>query len=551
MSGTWLTNATVVPGQDGGTFIGSPWRGVLHTTEGPSIASAVGEFRTKNVWPHLTIDPGTQEVVQHLSLDVAARALQHPAGTPETNRANCIQIEIIGRATDSPTWSGTALEFIAGVMRMVEEKVPVARQSALTYKSFPASFGLVNGVRMSDSEWAQFTGWCGHQHVPNNSHGDPGQIDINYLCSPRTIGLGSSPSCPGPAVVNRTPTTMDVILGRSLGAPRAISWDSNWSAGVVQVGDGQVPVGGTAGVAAVARRSDVIDTFWVGTDGSLQTAWWTRAGGWAPSHLTIGDPSVPASDAGGITVLGRLQELLDVFFVGQYGRMHTTWWTPATGWNTPTLTLAGALPVDTASGVAAVNRNRDTLDVFCIGEDENLYTLSWRAGSGWASTAQMIAGARNSVNATSGCAAVARDTHHMDVVYVGGDAHLYAVGWDETTGWAPAARIDTGTNALASKISGPTIVSRKKGVLDVFWLDATGHVFTTWWTESGLWSGTALQLGPLTANMAPTLSPVAVARRPESLNVFVVDWSYHVNTIQWTAAGGWDAGFTALILSGW
>jgi hypothetical protein len=45
---------------------------------------------------------------------------------------------------------------------------------------------------MSDIVWTRFNGWCGHQHVPNNDHGDPGNIDIGYLLqrgAPQTQGV--------------------------------------------------------------------------------------------------------------------------------------------------------------------------------------------------------------------------------------------------------------------------------------------------------------------------------------------------------------------------
>ncbi|WP_139246032.1 hypothetical protein [Geodermatophilus amargosae] len=524
---------------------------MLHTTEGPSITSAVGEFTAHNSWPHLTIDPIAKQAVQHVPLDVAARSLAHPLGTPETNRANCVQIEIVGIATESPTWSSDSLEFIAGWMRMVEEKVPIPRQSGMVFKSYPASAGLANGVRMNAADWAVFSGWCGHQHVPHQDHGDPGDIDIDHLCSPRILGLGSAPSTPGPAAVSRSPRSMDVVLARAAQAPRALSWGGDtWSAAPIQVGDGQVPAGGIVGVAGVARGSDVVDTFWVGADGSLQTAWWTRSAGWSASHLRIGDPAIPATMDGGIAALGRRPGIIDVFFVGLDGRLHTTWWTGPTGWATPTLTLAGTLPVDVTGGVSVVNRTRDILDVFCVGEDGGLYTVQWTANSGWAAAATMIANPLGGVVGSCGCAAVARDHHHVDAVFVGRDAHLYAVRWDETAGWSAHVRIDTGSAMSASTVAGPAMLARKRDVLDVFWLDVTGRLLTTWWTEAHGWSGAAQQLGAPSARMIPTLSPTAIARRSTTIDVFAVDWNYAVNTIGWTASTGWASTFSTLNLTG-
>jgi hypothetical protein len=45
--------------------------------------------------------------------------------------------------------------------------------TARPFKAYPASFGP-SDVRMSNATWNNFTGWCGHEHVPQNDHGDPG-----------------------------------------------------------------------------------------------------------------------------------------------------------------------------------------------------------------------------------------------------------------------------------------------------------------------------------------------------------------------------------------
>src|SRR4051794_4041213 len=82
---------------DGGSWANttSPWRGVLHTTEGSSIASALDTYRKDNFWPHFTVDPVAGRRVQHISMNRADRALGHKTGVrPETNRLRAISTEI-------------------------------------------------------------------------------------------------------------------------------------------------------------------------------------------------------------------------------------------------------------------------------------------------------------------------------------------------------------------------------------------------------------------------------------------------------------------------
>ena len=44
----------------------------------------------------------------------------------------------------------------------------------------PASYGA-SPARMSFAQWRRFTGICGHQHVPENAHGDPGNLPIDKI----------------------------------------------------------------------------------------------------------------------------------------------------------------------------------------------------------------------------------------------------------------------------------------------------------------------------------------------------------------------------------
>src|SRR6266576_6415999 len=74
-----------------GPFTGGGWKLIWHTTEGNGLAAMVHTLRVKGDEPHIVIDPDSGGVVQLIPFDNFAKALQHPTGTPETNRAHCIQ----------------------------------------------------------------------------------------------------------------------------------------------------------------------------------------------------------------------------------------------------------------------------------------------------------------------------------------------------------------------------------------------------------------------------------------------------------------------------
>jgi hypothetical protein len=162
---------------DAGTFVGGPARGVLHTTEGSTYEGAKSAFTDNNSWPHFTVtfESGAFKAYQHLSITAAARSLEHRAGTVQTNRQSAIQIEIVGFAHKAASFPEGYLDCIAKLMRWIEENARVARRSTVKF--------VLPGqeTRLSDKQWLAYEGWCGHQHVPHNSHEDPGPINIGYL----------------------------------------------------------------------------------------------------------------------------------------------------------------------------------------------------------------------------------------------------------------------------------------------------------------------------------------------------------------------------------
>jgi len=173
-SGTlFLPGATKVLGNHAGAFVASPPKLVWHTTEGSSIEGAVGAYRQHNSWPHFTLDPRTGRLVQHVPLDKAARSLEHPAGTVETNRAHAIQVELVGLARESHDWSAESYAHIADLARKIERAVGVPRRAFVTFS--------LGGQRLSEAAWMCGSGHCGHQHVPHNNHTDPGALRIDRI----------------------------------------------------------------------------------------------------------------------------------------------------------------------------------------------------------------------------------------------------------------------------------------------------------------------------------------------------------------------------------
>jgi hypothetical protein len=189
---------------------------VWHTTEGTSLPSYDGGASA----PNFTAKPdfAAKRLVwyQHFDFDVSSRALVNKVGGVETNTLNVVQVEIVGTCDPAThrRWGSTphlytpelpdwAIRDLAAFAKWAHEQHGVPLTSAVTFKAYPSSYGS-NGVRMSADKWNSFTGHCGHQHVPENDHGDPGAFPMAAILARAKGATTPAPSKPAPAPSTET-----------------------------------------------------------------------------------------------------------------------------------------------------------------------------------------------------------------------------------------------------------------------------------------------------------------------------------------------------------
>jgi hypothetical protein len=189
--------------------------GVIHTTEGTSLPT----YSNGAVAPTMTLVPDFKAkkmvAYQHFPIDKSGRALVNAAGGVETNTLNAFQVELVGTCDpgthskwakagyphiywpDAPEW---AYEGVADLMRWLNKEHGIPLTSGLSFLAYPRSYGSVSGQRMSGAKWQSFKGWCGHQHVPENVHGDPGDFPIEKVLAMAKQGATApAPAKPAPA----------------------------------------------------------------------------------------------------------------------------------------------------------------------------------------------------------------------------------------------------------------------------------------------------------------------------------------------------------------
>lgn len=184
--------------------------GVLHTTEGTSVPSYGGGGNAPNFTAMPDIKNKRLVWYQHFDFDRSSRALVNKSGGVDTNTMNAVQVELVGTCDpttrdkwkregrsfifwpDAPDW---ALAELAKFVKWANTEHGVKLQSLpqSQWKAYPSSYGATSS-RLTGSEWLAFYGWCGHQHVPENSHGDPGNLRMDKVLA---FAKGETPADSG------------------------------------------------------------------------------------------------------------------------------------------------------------------------------------------------------------------------------------------------------------------------------------------------------------------------------------------------------------------
>src|SRR5690606_35201642 len=168
-----------------GRYAGGPKRLVIHTTEGYSIAGAEAAYRAKNVAPHFTVDPKERRWVQHVDTSVSSSAMANRSGGVQTNRRSAIQVEVVGFAGQTQHTPDGDLAWLGEVLFAIcwTEGIPMHVHPTFVGAEAGTIATTTAPQRMSFAEWDAFHGVCGHQHVPENTHWDPGRFPYDRMMS--------------------------------------------------------------------------------------------------------------------------------------------------------------------------------------------------------------------------------------------------------------------------------------------------------------------------------------------------------------------------------
>lgn len=199
---------------------------VWHSTEGRTLPSYDGGALAPNLTAVPDFAARKLRWHQHFDFDTSSRALRNLAGGVQTNTLNVCQVEIVGTCDPAAhaKWGSTphlympelpdwAVRDLAEFARWAHEQHAVPLSSGLTFKAYPSSYGN-SSVRMNGAQWTSFKGHCGHQHVPENDHGDPGSFPMAAILNAAKGGttVPQEDDMPTPAEIAKTVLTYDGVI---------------------------------------------------------------------------------------------------------------------------------------------------------------------------------------------------------------------------------------------------------------------------------------------------------------------------------------------------
>lgn len=226
MADLWYPGGVRDPCDPGlwGAHTGGRPKFALHTTEGPTGVYTPDPRRGPDRryyghthWPTYTLAhaagrPGGWGVYQHMPADRAARALANRPGGVQTNTCNVSQIEIACRAAEIRSLPAEAVEELARLLAWEHAARGVPLESTVRWVAYPASYGEGAAQRLPGPAWDAYSGVLGHQHVPENQHGDPGEFPIEALLA-RAIGIAAHPTTPRPEGDMTEQDKTDIVNG--------------------------------------------------------------------------------------------------------------------------------------------------------------------------------------------------------------------------------------------------------------------------------------------------------------------------------------------------
>ncbi len=290
---------------------------------------------------------------------------------------------------------------------------------------------------------------------------------------------------------------------------------------------GSASVMGSGGITSVTRRSDHMEVWWIGVDGSIEGSYWyDDVGHWTRYQLA---PNGSATLESSIFGQSRNSANMNLWWIGPMGSVEGCKWTETVPWTR--YQIVGNGSAASKSSLTAVSRISTSEELWWQSPEGSVEGSYWYENNDGVWHRYQIASAGN-VAIGSGMKAISRVPNIVDVYWI----HPY--GSVQESFWAENA-----TSRVTSEIapsgsadlkSGMTGVSRKSNTETLWWVSPAGEVIVQYWYD-GYSKWRSIVLSP--AGSAQTNIQLASVSRDKgfmeiwcpSASSILVDWYCYQN----------------------
>lgn len=285
--------------------------------------------------------------------------------------------------------------------------------------------------------------------------------------------------------VSSSPETMEVFWVGTDGSIQLADWyehpDFKWR--VTEI----APAGSAhsySPITAVSRKSGDINVFWVGPNNSVQSAKLVQpANPLQSSRWNVYEvaPANSVSPGGSLAAVSRRSDTMEVFWINPNGSIEDAYWYEGFDTNWQRLQIAPPGSTSNQSSIASISRKQDTMEVFWLGPNGSIEGAYWYEGFGPNWQRLQITPADSTLVSTP-LSVVSRNPSTMELFWVNLGGALQNAYWYEGFGanWRRGS-IAQGIRVIPTK--GLATVSRKPDTMEIFWVGPDGSIQGAYWYE--------------------------------------------------------------------
>jgi RHS repeat-associated protein len=221
---------------------------------------------------------------------------------------------------------------------------------------------------------------------------------------------------------------------------------------------GNTLVGSGSGLTSVVLTNGTFNVFYLGLNQHVYDMYWSASGGWGNQDLTAITGNTLAAPGSALTSTslsdGSPNGTVHAFYFGQNQHVYHLYFSTAAGWANQDLTaLTGNILAASASDIAGVLLNNNSLNIFYLDTNQDINDIYWSSTANWGNSDITAITGHNSAAVGSKLTGLAPATGSIlsQVFYEGSNQHIYNTYYSSSLpGWQTQDLTAAAGNTLAA-----------------------------------------------------------------------------------------------------